>query len=184
MFSRRRRNICLRRVRESDSGFLRPVSRRRSLPGANSSRATTITLTREQRDISRVVYGATGGGNSTPVRITYYVPEPTTFGPHRPGDFSEPASSRVTTEKAPRSRATCLPNPTNRSESAGPGSRRVLTLNGGGRASRFDLPPLIRCVLTMSSTVLRGASIFRLTPRLSLRPSEASFQRIPEGSGP
>ncbi len=46
---------------------------------AGSTRASTITLTRSQSDISKIVYGG-AGGSATPVAITYSVAEPATVG--------------------------------------------------------------------------------------------------------
>lgn len=48
-------------------------------PADSESWASTITLSRDQGDIARIVYGGLIG-NSTPTRITYSVPEPTTLG--------------------------------------------------------------------------------------------------------
>jgi hypothetical protein len=44
----------------------------------NSPTASTITLNRSQADISRIVFGGEAG-NSTPLRISYNVPEPATL---------------------------------------------------------------------------------------------------------
>ena len=46
---------------------------------SGSTRASTITLTRSQSDISKIVYGG-AGGSATPVAITYSVAEPATVG--------------------------------------------------------------------------------------------------------
>jgi hypothetical protein len=49
------------------------------LDPSNSAFASTITLTRSQADVSRIVFGGVAG-SSTPLRMSYNVPEPGTLG--------------------------------------------------------------------------------------------------------